>query len=63
MNQRRIWSNGALFAGALIFLFPFYYMVIGSLQKNVDTSVAGAFPTHGLTLDNYSQINSSSPST
>ncbi|GAB3056435.1 carbohydrate ABC transporter permease [Micromonospora schwarzwaldensis] len=47
-----------LFAGALLFLFPFYYMLIGSLQAEPDTSVAGAFPTSGLTLDNYRDINS-----
>jgi len=48
---------GFLLLGAFVFLFPFYYMVIGSLQKTPDTSIAGAIPTHGLTLDNYSQIN------
>ncbi|MFI5835227.1 carbohydrate ABC transporter permease [Micromonospora sp. NPDC051300] len=48
----------ALFAGALLFLFPFYYMLIGSLQSEPDTSVAGPFPTSGLTLDNYRDINS-----
>jgi multiple sugar transport system permease protein len=58
MQQRRIWSTAALAIGALIFLFPFYYMVIGSLQKTLDTSLAGAFPTGGFTLHNYSQINS-----
>ncbi|BCY10034.1 carbohydrate ABC transporter permease [Actinoplanes sp. L3-i22] len=47
-----------LFLGALIFLFPFYYMLIGSLQAAPDTSVRGAFPTSGLTLDNYRDINS-----
>nr|WP_221375047.1 carbohydrate ABC transporter permease [Actinoplanes polyasparticus] len=47
-----------LFLGALIFLFPFYYMLIGSLQSSPDTSVKGAFPTSGLTLDNYQDINS-----
>ena len=47
----------ALAFGAFIFLFPFYYMVIGSLQKKPDTSIAGALPTHGVTLDNYAQIN------
>jgi len=46
-----------LFLGALIFLFPFYYMLIGSLQSSPDTSVKGAFPTSGLTLDNYKDIN------
>jgi multiple sugar transport system permease protein len=58
MQQRRFWSTAALAMGALIFLFPFYYMVIGSLQKTLDTSLAGAFPTGGFTLNNYSQINS-----
>ena len=44
--------------GALVFLFPFYYMVIGSLQTEPDTSIAGAFPNPGnLTLNNYTQIN------
>ena len=46
-----------LFLGALIFLFPFYYMVVGSLQAVSDTSLAGAFPTGGLTFNNYAQIN------
>ncbi len=58
MNERRIWSNVALFGGALVFLFPFYYMVIGSLQKKPDTSLKGAFPTGDFTLNNYSDINS-----
>jgi multiple sugar transport system permease protein len=44
--------------GALAFLFPFYYMVIGSLQTDVDTTVAGAFPAPGnLTTENYTAIN------
>ena len=49
--------RGALFLGALLFLFPFYYMVVGSLQKDPDTSIAGAFPTGGFTLDNYRDID------
>jgi ABC-type glycerol-3-phosphate transport system permease component len=45
--------------GALAFLFPFYYMVIGSLQREPDQSVAGAFPVPGnLTGANYLAINS-----
>ena len=58
MTGRKTWSTLALLAGALVFLFPFYYMVIGSLQKEPDTSLKGAFPTGGLTLGNYSDINS-----
>jgi multiple sugar transport system permease protein len=46
-----------LYAGALAFLFPFYYMVVGSLQEKPDTSVAGLVPTGDMTLDNYRQIN------
>jgi ABC-type glycerol-3-phosphate transport system permease component len=45
--------------GAIVFLFPFYYMIIGSLQKKVDPSIAGAFPNpSNLTFDNYVAINS-----
>jgi multiple sugar transport system permease protein len=47
-----------LFLGALVFLFPFYYMVVGSLQAKPDTSLRGAFPTGGLTFHNYAEINS-----
>ena len=57
---RRVLVMLALLAGALVFLFPFYYMLIGSLQRAPDTSVAGAFPSLGnLTFDNYIQINAS----
>ncbi|MEN0084835.1 MAG: carbohydrate ABC transporter permease [Leifsonia sp.] len=45
--------------GAIAFLFPFYYMLVGSLQAEPDTSVAGAFPNPAnLTLQNYGEINS-----
>ncbi|WP_348787368.1 carbohydrate ABC transporter permease [Leifsonia sp. NPDC080035] len=44
--------------GAIAFLFPFYYMLVGSLQTAPDTSVAGAFPNPAnLTLHNYAAIN------
>lgn len=60
-GPRRRWGRIATFTvlvvGALLFLFPFYYMVVGSLQSKPDTSVAGALPTGGLTLHNYAQIN------
>jgi multiple sugar transport system permease protein len=43
--------------GALLFLFPFYYMVIGSLQAEPDTSLGGLIPHKAPTLHNYEQIN------
>jgi len=47
-----------LSVGAVVFLFPFYYMLVGSLQTEPDTGVAGALPDPGnLTLANYDQIN------
>ncbi|WP_432888915.1 carbohydrate ABC transporter permease [Kribbella sp. CA-245084] len=50
----------ALLVGAFVFLFPFYYMLIGSLQAEPDPSVSGAFPKpSNLTLHNYSEINKS----
>lgn len=46
--------------GALMFLFPFYYMVIGSFQEVADKSLRGMLPDpSNMTLHNYSQINSS----
>ena len=58
MPRTRSWPRiAALIIGAFVFLFPFYYMVIGSLQEKPDTSIAAAIPSNGVTLDNYSQIN------
>lgn len=49
----------ALMLGAFAFLFPFYYMIIGSLQRTPDTSPRGAFPDPAnLTLHNYREIDS-----
>ena len=56
--RSRSWPRAVLLIiGAAVFLFPFYYMLIGSLQSEPDTSLAGAFPTGGFTLDNYIDIN------
>jgi len=45
--------------GAVLFLFPFYYMVIGSLQTKPDATLAGAFPNPAnLTVQNYADIDS-----
>jgi multiple sugar transport system permease protein len=56
----RILTLVALLIGALAFLFPFYYMIVGSLQKAPDTSLAGAFPSLGnITGHNFAEINGS----
>jgi multiple sugar transport system permease protein len=60
MSRTRSWPRTvALVIGAIVFLFPFYYMVIGSLQAKRDTSITGVIPTHGVTLHNYAQVNAS----
>jgi multiple sugar transport system permease protein len=47
-----------LLVGAFVFLFPFYYMLIGSLQAEPDPSIKGAFPNpSNLTGHNYVEIN------
>ena len=54
----RITAYILLVLGAAVFLFPFYYMVIGSLQKEPNTTVAGAFPNPAnVTFANYVAIN------
>ncbi|WP_354528849.1 carbohydrate ABC transporter permease [Nakamurella sp. UYEF19] len=56
----RILTTVVLLIGAVAFLFPFYYMVIGSLQKEPDTTLAGAFPRFSnITGHNFAQINGS----
>jgi ABC-type glycerol-3-phosphate transport system permease component len=55
---RSRWRMVALAIGAFVFLFPFYYMLVGSLQRKTDTSPKGALPLPGnLSLHNYGQIN------
>ncbi|KAA9111349.1 carbohydrate ABC transporter permease [Microbacterium rhizomatis] len=60
--RRALGSKIALYIvlalGAVAFLFPFYYMLVGSFQSNVDPTVAGAFPNPAnLTTANYTAIN------
>ena len=56
--RRSWWRLIALLIGALVFLFPFYYMIIGSLQKTRNPSLSGLVPQPGnITLHNYGQIN------
>ncbi len=48
----------ALLVGAIAFLFPFYYMLVGSLQTHLNTSPSGALPNPAnLSLHNYRQID------
>jgi multiple sugar transport system permease protein len=44
--------------GAFVFVFPFYYMLIGSLQSEPRTDLSAAFPDPAnLTTENYTEIN------
>jgi multiple sugar transport system permease protein len=57
-SRRRLWPMLGLSVGAVVFLFPFYYMVIGALQREPDSGITGAFPNPAnLTLDNLRDIN------
>jgi multiple sugar transport system permease protein len=57
-GPRSWWRLILLLIGAAVFLFPFYYMIIGSLQKNANTGLSGTLPQPGnITLHNYGQIN------
>jgi ABC-type glycerol-3-phosphate transport system permease component len=59
MSRFQTGLRGTVLAlGALAFLFPFYYMVIGSLQTEQDPTLGGAFPNpSNLTGANYVAIN------
>lgn len=60
-RRKTSWVRLSLLAvGAFAFLFPFYYMIIGSLQREPNAGPSGAFPNPAnITLDNYESINSS----
>jgi multiple sugar transport system permease protein len=55
---RRVLGLVVLALGAVAFLFPFYYMVVGALQREPNPGIAGAFPNPGnLTFANFADIN------
>jgi multiple sugar transport system permease protein len=57
-SRRRLWPLAGLTLGAVVFLFPFYYMVIGALQSEPNSDLSGAFPNPAnLTLENLRDIN------
>jgi multiple sugar transport system permease protein len=58
MSWGRAGGLAVLVLGAILFIFPFYYMVVGALQKEPNADFSGAFPNPGnLTLANFSDIN------
>jgi ABC-type glycerol-3-phosphate transport system permease component len=55
---QRILRGVVLGIGALVFLFPFYYMIIGSLQTKLDPTITGLIPSPAnISGANYVQIN------
>jgi multiple sugar transport system permease protein len=49
----------ALLIGAVVFVFPFYYMVVSALQREPNPDISGAFPNlSSLSFDNFVAINS-----
>ncbi|OMI36825.1 carbohydrate ABC transporter permease [Streptomyces sparsogenes] len=56
----RVLRYATLGLGAIAALLPFYYMLIGALQKKRDTGLGGLLPKPGnLTLDNLAGIDDS----
>jgi multiple sugar transport system permease protein len=44
--------------GVFVFVFPFYYMLVGSLQSDPRADLSAAFPDPGnLTTENYTEID------
>jgi ABC-type glycerol-3-phosphate transport system permease component len=57
-GPRKVWRILLLAIGAFAFVFPFYYMFIGSLQTDPDTGIGGAVPhPDNITAANYADIN------
>jgi multiple sugar transport system permease protein len=58
LSPGRVLGLAVLTLGAVVFLFPFYYMVVGSLQREPNPGISGAFPNPAnLTLANFGDIN------
>ena len=47
-----------LAVAALVFAFPFYFMVVGAFQENPTNSPDRLMPTSGWTTENFAQIDS-----
>jgi len=58
MSWRRVLGLAVLALGAVVFLFPFYYMIVGAFQREPNPGISGAFPNPAnLTLANFGDIN------
>ncbi|MFF7361782.1 ABC transporter permease subunit [Streptomyces sp. NPDC008125] len=59
-GRRRPWGTAAKYTvlslGAVAFLFPFYYMVVGSLRKTTTGDLSSAVPS-GLTGSSYTAVD------
>lgn len=60
MNRvlKRLTTYGFVILGALVSIFPLYYMVVGSFQLKADSAFSGLIPRPGnLGLTNYRDVN------
>ncbi len=60
-KAKRILLYVALILGALVFIFPFYFMVIGAFQESPTNDPSSLLPTSGWTVQNFTDINSRIP--
>ena len=60
-RTKRILLYAALILGALVFIFPFYFMVIGAFQESPTNDPSSLVPTGGWTVQNFTDINSRIP--
>lgn len=56
-RKRRAWLYLLLTLAALVFVFPFYFMVVGAFQVNPTNTPTSLFPTGGWTTGNFADIN------
>jgi multiple sugar transport system permease protein len=54
----RVLSIVLLTVAALLFAFPFYFMIVGAFQENPTNSPSELLPTSGWTLQNFVNIDS-----
>ncbi len=60
-KAKRILLYVLLIIGALIFIFPFYFMVIGAFQTSPTNDPSSLLPIGGWTVQNFTDINSRIP--